>query len=113
MLQQDTVQPNEFRINWPCETPNGGGMATDKEIRSALKRLAWKVNSAKPGAIVNVTLRTQVAKTVMEGINKTGTACAAMDVGSAPEFIPKEGDYRSELYVAPNSTVMDHFRNHY
>lgn len=103
-----TIRPSEFFIDWtqPATIDNP---PTAKEIRDVLGIIHDRVQKAKPGEVISISARTPVVAAVAHGINETGTACAAMDIGSGPKFRPEKGGDQSELYVAQNNTIMKHF----
>lgn len=100
-----TIPPSEFIIDWttPCEIDNP---PTLKEIREVLGIIHERVQKTKPGEVIAIRARTPVAEAVMKGINENGTAYAAVDIGSDPDFVPEKGGYQSYLYVAQNEAIM-------
>lgn len=103
-MTQHTVQPSEFVINWPADDTDDKKHVTNREIRHAMSRVQRIVAGAYQHQVVVVAeLRTPLAKAVMEGINKTGTAYASLGNST---FVPEKGGDQSTLYVARNQVLM-------
>ena len=107
-----TLRPEDFVVTWheDLETEKP---ATYTEIIMAMERLNERARKAKPGSIVEITLRRPVAIKVAQGINQQAPGTAVIDVGQEPLFVPEKGGYQSRLSVAQNATVMANYIDNY
>lgn len=110
LKKEQMVNKQIFNIHWNKAIPNSNvDPASDAEIIKAMETINERAERTRPGDVICVKLRTEVAEAVREGIIAAGSGAAIVDIGEDKTFKVSQGIYISHIYVAKDKVILTNY----
>ena len=105
----DMEKQNVFAIDWNKDIPKTNtNQATKEEIAIAMKTINRLAKTTRPGQIIEICLRSEVAKAVMGGIHSAKSGAVLIDTNW---FDAIKGVFISTLRIAKDRDLINIYLN--